>query len=438
MSFAEISPISTIIYRRGRLVKGIRKNAYTLSMKKEYLIGLIAIILCSSCQKNSSDPGPVTNSDSATVTVVNGYGSGTYKVGDTVHIWSNAIADNYVFDQWTGYSSLLRNSGEWHNTFIMPAQNVTVTASQKAITAFTLKYEKIKCVNISKNVYSYFPSSLKGVAFLLHGSGGSALNLVTNFEWTTMIKDLVAAGYGVIVTEAEEAALGDLDGNGSIQWKTTPVDTTTNIDTRNIKALRDTFYARGSMNASIPLYSIGMSNGGAFSCVLSYLYKFKSGVSYCAQAYTLIFNASTVPYQFCMARNDEQPEVGATGNADALTNSNTLNGHGVCSKYFITDKSPVYPERFARRSDISIATSTALYKELKNNNWLDSKNCLKALSDSLSKVFLANPGTYPTYNSLNAFQRDYINGQLDDMYAAHQFYSDFDKTTIKFLDSRCQ
>jgi len=408
-------------------------------MKKECFIALVSIIVYSSCQKNSSDPGPVTNSDSATVTVVNGYGSGTYKIGDTVHIWSNAIADNNVFDQWTGYTSLLRNSGEWHNTFIMPAQNVTVTANQKAITAFSLKYEKIKCVNISKNVYSYFPSSLKGVAFLLHGSGGSALNLVTNFEWATMIKDLVAAGYGIIVTEAEESSLNtDLNGDGNIRWKTTPVDSTSNVDLANIKALRDTFYARGSMNASIPLYSIGMSNGGAFSCLVSYLYKFKSGVSYCAQAYTLIFNVSTVPYQFCMARNDEQPEVGATGNADALTNSNNLNGRGVCSKYFISDKSPVYPERFARRSDISLTTSTALFKELKNNNWLDSKNYLKALSDSLSKVFLANPGTYPTYNSLNLLQRDYINGQIDDMFAAHQFYSDFNKTTIKFLDSRCQ
>ena len=439
LSFTEIITISTIIYPRRRLVNGIRKNAYTLSMKRGCFIGLVSIILCSSCQKNSSDPGPVTNTDSATVTVVNGYGSGTYKIGDTVHIWSNAIADNYVFDQWTGYSSLLRHSGEWHNTFIMPAQNVTITANQKAIPAFSLKYEKIKGVNISKNVYSYFPSSLKGVVFLLHGSGGNALNLVTNFEWATMIKDLVAAGYGIIVTESEESSLNtDINGNGSIQWKTSPVDSTSNVDLGNIKALRDTFYARGSMNASIPLYSMGMSNGGAFSCCVSYLFKFKSGISYCAQAYTLIFNVSTVPYQFCMARNDEQPEVGATGNADALTNSQNLNGRGVCSKYFISDKSPVYPERFARRSDISLTTSTALFKELKNNNWLDSKNYLKALSDSLSKVFLANPGTYPTYNSLNLLQRDYINGQIDDMFAAHQFYSDFDKTTIKFLDSRCQ
>jgi hypothetical protein len=75
--------------------------------------------------------------------------------------------------------------------------------------------------------------------------------------------------------------------------------------------------------------------------------------------------------------------VGAAGNADALTYSQGLNNRGVCSKYFLTDRSPVYPERFARRSDISIATSSALFKELKNNNWLTDKNFLKALSDSM-------------------------------------------------------
>jgi hypothetical protein len=409
-------------------------------MKRLCFIALVSTLLYCSCQKGEKDgPAPVTNADSASVTVVNGYGSGTYKIGDTVHIWSNPTSDSYVFDQWTGYAGLLQHPGEWHNVFVMPAQNVTVTANLKAIMPFTLKYEKIKGVNIAKNVYYYFPATQKGVAFLLHGSNGSALNLVTNYEWIQMIRDLVTAGYGVVVTEAEEASLNtDLNGNGSLQWKPSPIDSTTNVDLGNFKALRDTFYARGYTNASVPLCCIGMSNGGAFSSVLSHVFKFKSGVSYCAQAYKVIFDVSTTPFQFCMAKNDERSEVGAAGNADALTYSQGLNGRGVCSKYFINDRSPVYPERFARRPDISITTSTALFKELKNNNWLTGKNFLKALSDSISKVCLANTTVYPTYNSLNLLQRDFVNGQLDVMFAGHQFYGDLNKTTIKFLDSKCQ
>jgi len=181
-----------------------------------------------------------------------------------------------------------------------------------------------------------------------------------------------------------------------------------------------------------------MSNGGAFSSSLSYLYKFKTGVSYCAQGYQVVFNSSAIPFQFCMAKYDNADEVGAAGNASALSNSQLLTGHGVCSKDFVHDKSPAYPQRFARTSAISITTSTAFFNELKNNHWLDAKNYLLATSDSVGPVFLANPSVYPTYNGLTAGQRLFVTDQIDIMYAAHKYFSDLDRTTIKFLDSQCQ
>ena len=373
------------------------------------------------------------------MTVVNGYGSGTYKAGDTVNIWANALPANAIFDTWTGFSGLLQNVGEWHNSFVMPSQNVTITGNQRSITAFSLTYEKIKGVNIQKNVYYYFPAGHKGVIFLLHGTGGSALNLVTTFEWTQTIKDLVADNYAIVVTEAEEASLNtDLNGDGKIRWASTPLDSTTNVDYGNIKAIRDTFYARGYTSPSKPLYSLGMSDGGAFSSSLSYLYKYKTAISYCAPGYNLIFSTSTIPFQFCMAKYDNADEVGPQGNADALTYSNLLTSHGVCSKYFLHDRSPAYPQRFARDSAISLSTSTALFNELKNNHWLDGKNYLLATSDSITVVMTANTAVYPTYNSLSALLKQYVADQIDDMYAAHKFYSDLDKTTLKFLDSQCQ
>ncbi|SEW46109.1 hypothetical protein SAMN05428988_6252 [Chitinophaga sp. YR573] len=403
--------------------------------------GLLCLTLFSACQK-SSTPAPDNNNtitDSATVTVVNGYGSGKYKIGDTVNIWSTAIPDNAVFDSWTGFTNLLQNSGEWHNSFVMPAQNVTVTATTKTSVAYTLQYEKIKGVNILKNVYYYFPSSPKGIAFLLHGTGGSAQNIANNYDWILMIRDLVNAGFAVVVTEAEEVSLGtDTNGDGNLRWQTLPLDSTTSIDYANIKAIRDTFYARGYANPTIPLYSIGMSNGGAFSCSLSYLYKFKSGIAYCAQGFQVVFNTSVIPFQFCMAKYDDNDQVGTQGDADALTYSQLLTGRGVCSKYFLQDKSPAYPERFARRSDISITTSTAFFNELKTNHWMDAKNYMTITADSLAPILLANPTTYPTYKSLNVSQRLFVTDQIDEMYAAHHFFSDLNKTTIKFLTSQCQ
>jgi len=400
----------------------------------------LSLLIFISCQKSSSSNGDKpASTDSATLTVINGYGSGTYKIGDTVNIWANAIPDNAVFDTWTGYTGLLQNNGEWHNSFIMPSQNVTITGNQKTITPFSLTYQKIKGVNILKNVYYYFPAGHKGTVFLLHGSGGSALNLVTTFEWTQTIKDLVSDNYAVVITEAEEASLNtDLDGDGKIRWAATPLDSNSNVDYGNIKAIRDTFYARGYTTLSKPLYSVGMSNGGAFSSSLSYLYKFKTGIAYCAQGYNVIFNVSTIPFQFCMARYDNSTEVGTQGDADALTYSQLLTSHGVCSKYFLHDRSPVYQQRFARDSAISLSTSAALFNELKNNHWLDTKNYLLASSDSLTTIFSANPSVYPAYNSLSPILKQYVADQIDDMYAAHKFFSDLDKTTLKFLDSQCQ
>ena len=161
---------------------------------------LLSLVLLAACSKDSGPVPSGATTDSVTVTVINGYGSGKYKVGDTVNIWSEAIPTGSAFDAWTGYNHLLENAGEWHNSFIVPSENVTVTASLQSLASFKLTHEMIKGINVSKNVYYYFPTSQKGIVYLLHGTGGNAQNLVNNFEWITMINDLVAAGYAIVVT----------------------------------------------------------------------------------------------------------------------------------------------------------------------------------------------------------------------------------------------
>ena len=408
-------------------------------MKTLAITGLLGFALLSGCAKKSGNNSTGTTTDSATVTVINGYGSGRYKTGDTVHIWSLAIPANMVFDSWSGYDALLENAGEWHNTFVMPAQNVTVTASQHSLTPFTLTYEKIKGVNILKNVYYYFGSTQKGIVYLLHGTGGSAQTLVNNFEWQEMINDLVYAGYDIVVTEAEEVSLNtDLNGDGYIRWIINPMDTLTNPDYGNFRALTDTFYARGYTNPSVPRYSIGMSDGGAFSAALSYPYTFAAGVSYCAPTSSVVTGASSVPFQFCMAADDNNPEVGPAGNAAAVGNAAALTGRGICSPIFLHAPSPVYPQRFSRWSGISASLSASIFAELQQNHWIGSKNFATGASDSVSAAITTAPASYPVLSGLNAGQLNFVYNELDIMYAAHQFYSDYNRTTIGFLGAPCQ
>jgi hypothetical protein len=408
-------------------------------MKKLPFLFIISCISIFSCQKNNSGAeAPIVSTDSFNVMVNNGYGSGKYKIGDTVHIWSKELTATQVFDSWTGDISILTNN-EWHTWFVMPAKNITVTANIKSITPFTLKYEMIRGRDRMKPVYSYFPTGYKGTVFLLHGSGGSATQFVSSFEDGEVIKELINDGFGVIITEAEEATTGiDVNADGKIRWTQTPVDTIANVDYANIRIITDTFYNRGTMDKSKPRYSLGMSNGGAFSAALSYVYNYKAGISYCAPAGDVIASLSTVPFQFCMQRFDNNPAVGSQGNADALSNSQSLASRGFCSKYFINEHSPVYPQRFARKNDISITTSMAIFTELKNNGFINSKNYFIGYSDSLSAAFQAHPLQFPTIASLNGLQQYFIVEEINCCVADHQMYSDFTKLSLKFLNKQCQ
>ena len=391
------------------------------------------------CKKESATVIPPAPSDSAFVTVNNGYGSGQYKFGDTVHIFSVAYTDNELFNTWAGADAgLLNGKDEWHTWFIMPSHAVTLTGSIKNSASFTLSYEKIKGRDIMKPVYYYFPAGHTGFVYLLHGTGGNADNVVNGFEFTQLIKDIITSNLGVIITEAEEATTGtDADGDGNLRWATTPQDSVNNVDYANIKAITDTFYSRGITSRNKLRYSVGMSNGGNFSAFLSSFYKFKAGVSYCAPAGAAVIN-STTPFQFCMARYDNNPNVGPQGNAAALSNSQTLTSHNVCSRYLVKEHSPLYAERFARRGDISITQSAAIFNELKSNGFLDSKNYFIGFSDALTTAFAANPSAFPQLGSTTLQQRQFVLEQVNLSVSDHHMYSDYNRATLKFLNTQCQ
>jgi hypothetical protein len=403
------------------------------------LLSAIIVLSFFACNKSSTDPlTPIVPTvDSFTVSVNNGYGAGKYKVGDTVDIFSIAYGDNQQFDKWSGDISLLNAFEEWHSWFVMPNRNVSFTGSLKTITPVTLNFEMIRGRDRMKPVYSYFPAGHKGFVYLLHGTSGTAQNTATSFEFKQLIKDLVADNFGVIITEAEESTTGvDANADGKIRWLVAPADSVNNIDYANIKILTDTFYNRGVTNRSKLRYCAGMSNGGNYSAYLSAYYKHKAGVSYCAQAGAVSLTTLT-PLQFCMARYDNNENVGAAGNAAALSNSQTITSRGVCSKYLIKEHSVLYAERFARRGDISIAKSIAVFNELKAKGYLNNRNYFNGFSDVLVNAYNANPTSFPELNSLTVLQKLFVVEQIDLSVSDHQMYSDYNKATLKFLNTQC-
>ena len=68
---------------------------------------------------------------------------------------------------------------------------------------------------------------------------------------------------------------------------------------------------------------------------------------------------------------------------------------------------------------------------------IDANNYLLYATDTIAARILAAPLTFPTYLSLTGTERIFVATQVDAMYAAHQFFSDYNKKTLRFFDSLC-
>lgn len=378
-----------------------------------------------------------TQAQTYTLTVINGYGSGSYEPGDTVHVWSEAYDNTRTFSQWSGAVENLARPKEWHTTLVMPAENISISAEIVDMPPYAITLEQIMGVNIMKNVYHFFPADPKGVIHLFHGTNGSAAGWINRVENRSFVNAAIADTFGIIVTEAEEISLGiDLNGDGKLRWKVFPVDTVNGVDYRNLRVLTDTFITRGYFTSATPVFSVGMSNGGSFSAAFSAIHDIEAGVSYCASSAMPVFEQRLSPFAFRMARFDDNEEVGAEGNQDALQYDGILETRGICHDYELNDRQPIYPQRFARLSGISPAQSQSIFNELVVNGQLDASN-YALNSDLVVANIQAAPANYPTILSFPVATQLDILGQLGVSNAEHNFYSDLNRETLDFFNTLC-
>jgi hypothetical protein len=371
------------------------------------------------------------------LTVNNGYGSGTYQAGDTVHIWSMAYDSTKTFGEWTGDIASLHRPKEWHTILTMPNQNISVTAVIDNMPAYSITYELMQGLNNPFNVYYYFPPNPIGIVYLFHGTGGSAENFIYGVENRSFTNAAIARGYAVVSMDAEEVTLNqDIDGDGGRRFMTQPIDTINNVDYRNIKKITIEFINRGWITAGTPRFSIGMSAGSNFSAATSYIWNF-TGVGYCSRAQNTGFDLRTSPFAYRLARYDDNPSYNyPVGLQQALANVALLDTRGICNDLYENDRQPIYPERFARVPGISVANSILIYNELVVNNQIDANGY--ALNSSVIEAnVLANPSAYPTIVS---FVNQGITGMVSQIGASnaeHSFYSDYNAATLDFFADPC-
>lgn len=373
------------------------------------------------------------------VSVNNGYGSGSFYPGDTVHVWAKEMNSDEIFLGWSGDSSLLFHPLEWTSIFIMPAQAVNLNAEMDTIGSPLFTEDHIQCVNSIKQVYYFFPSSPSGLIFLFHDNNAHAGSWIDSPENFQLAKDLAAANFAVVFTSAEEVTLNqDLNNDQALNWNTDSLSIASNTDIANIQALTDTFFFRGLLGSGVERYAAGTGNGGIFTGIVSQLLYFKSAVSYCADGELSSINNTQAHMNWCMANNDM--EAGPTSIDTAYIMSDILVSHGLCSGVFRQEPTPVYPERFMRIPGTTLLNAQDIYNELQLKGFLDTLGqyyYLNIFPEDLFALVDANPGNYPVLSALPLNIRKAVREQMEVCIAGHNLFSDHNKRTIAFLLDPC-
>jgi len=106
----------------------------------------ISLLLLVSLMMGICIAAPVHAQTTYPLTVTGGYGSGSYRVGDTVHIWAKALPTDSAFVAWrtVAGTAAVADTAEWHTTLIMPASALSLRAHFAPPPAWTATEEQIQ------------------------------------------------------------------------------------------------------------------------------------------------------------------------------------------------------------------------------------------------------------------------------------------------------
>jgi len=350
-----------------------------------------------------------------TLNVINGFGSGLYAAGDTVHIFANPNGSNQVFDRWQS-SALglvaLPTLREYHTRIVMPKQNTTLTATYQTVPTWSF----IESTIANKKLFYYFPAKMKGVILAFHGAGGSATGWIGGVENDNFHRYAVAHGYGILVTESNDRT--------QKRWANSPVSAS-NADIVSINQILANLKTTGKLTGNEKLFAIGHSQGSGFGSVIAYIKNFTASAQYGVNGNDGVFAVSTVPTIWNASRADTSADNQRL--KQFYGSYNTYLTRGITAELRVLEPSLLFSERFLRIPNISLSQAQGIFNDLKTANYLNEKN-----------YFKVNPRLNETYiNSIMAVPNSF-DGDIDDQvtvaFTEHKFYSDHNFLTIDFFD----
>ena len=388
------------------------------------------------------------NAQEYNLTITNGDGAGPYEKGEQVHVWADRPAPFEVFDSWTGFAStFLKNKNEWHTTLNIPAElegnNFELIANFEELELLdqgTVIYDQFGergndgiFFPVEKTIHYAKPNfNNRGIIFLFHGTGGSGASWFSRFERISLVKDLVQAGFHVFSLDSNETTLGDQNADGAIRWEAdmSKADVETNIDLLNVATSLEQLSVDEELEG-FPVYLIGGSNGANFSDFCSASLNYEASAHITGNGNNAVFqdHENLKPILWLQAKNDNNQSADSLR---ALANYRSMLAQGICSRWIWHERSPLYPNRFARSyNNINEDLSKAIFDKLRSENYLDEENYLNVLHVN---------GEFPfnefieEFNLNNDQKRDVLD-QLNAANADHGAFSDYNKSIIDFFDS---
>lgn len=388
----------------------------------------------------------VVNGDGAPteVTVTNGAGGGTYNANSRVDIFANPPPPGQVFDRWTGDVAVFGANAPLapfvtRNVITVPATPVTLVATYKpapvwtptVIANFNAQSQTTGTgaaavtTTTSTTLTYHLPPDASAIVFLLHDTASTGSSWFNTPEGLLLVRDLVAAGYGV-------AALNNASRNDGAWSLATTV--ASNPDARNHLAALDRFLQEGIPSATKPIFFLGLGAGADAAVNLANLLATATPprpvlgtVLYCTGGNESLAVTSKIPQFYALAANDT-----AATNAAARGNVQLLAGRGLAAGSVTNAVSPVHSGRF-RKLGVNSATFTAddaitVWNALKSAGIFDTNNYLKSLPTTTA-LTAALPEAYRSRVAEVA-------AQLSVAAARREFFSDANARVINFLNGR--
>ena len=360
-----------------------------------------------------------------------GYVTGFYRAGDTIDIFSRELSRAEILEEWIAYSDpdhldLLERTDEWHTRLVMPVADVVLKAVIDTVDKPVIRYDTLTFETYRAPVIAALPEKPVGLILLLHDSGKSGAEWFTGTDGHQFVRDALDQRFGLLAVDARDYPDENMPHDF---WQVRPA-TRQNPRVQWMIDVVEGFVGQHPSLQNLPLFALGVGNGGDMAAVAGPLLDVRGIAQYSAGGGGGLAAGALVPTIFLLTHN------GADDNAvrdSVVRHAALLEALSIANKVVEHLPTPVYPERFARIEGIDRTLSTAIANELRQNGDLSPSGYLSRTPAEILSSALTNPSLYTAVTSLPEKTLVDLRHELDVVRAAPVFFSDRNRTVLDFF-----